>query len=451
MEGIIKKELKEDIFSDEYEYFFCFLSDRFEYAAKLWAEELEKKFEKKFKPIWVISSEQSEHFKKENFIILNKKLKDLKKDSTQNHLICLQDYEDLNKEFSESDYIEKLIEKLIEKQNRIFILGFTSASLKISNPKVIILGADPKISDIFDNKVEHIKLFEKLEVHGNKTRTYETIEEIKKNEKYPYFVSASYSSGGHESKIVYTEKDLEIFYGGLRDINKNDKILVSNLISDIFSSPNINAMIAGKNDTRMICITDQILRGNAYLGNIYPSKIEQKSETEIIRITKIIGDYLSNLGFRGLFGLDFIINSKKEVFPIDLNPRRQGGYLCNVLMSKKINIPEMELKIALGEEIPPFEHKDFEIDYAWAHSKIKPYFNNTKILNDFKIGEVVNPFSTIGSEFSCIFYPKDSLLIEGTGGYMILTGNSHEEVRRRILKGTEKSISINFELYEGLL
>jgi predicted ATP-grasp superfamily ATP-dependent carboligase len=449
MKGIIEKELDENIFSDEYEYFFCFLSDRFEYLSKLWIKELEKKFNKKFKPIWIISSQQNKFFEKENYIILNKKLKYSKLKLTKNNAIYLQDYEDLNEEFSESNYINEITKKLIEKQDRVFILGFTSAFLKLNNPKVIILGPDPKIATKFDNKIEHIKLFKKLNLHINQTKIHNTIDEIKTNKKYPFFISAAYSSGGHESKIIYTEKDLDLFYNDLRESNKSKSFLVSNLITDITFSPNVNAIIVGENDVRVICITDQILRGNAYLGNIYPSKIKDDENDEIIRITKIVGNYLSKLGFRGLFGLDFILDSKGNIFPIDLNPRRQGGYLCNTLMSKKINILEMELKLAFGEKIPEFGYKDFQVDYAWAHSKVKPYYNNTRILNSFKLGEVINPFSIIGSEFKCIFYPKDSLLIEGNGGYIILSGNSPEEVKQRIIKETEMSISKNFELYEG--
>jgi threonyl-tRNA synthetase len=35
MDYILEKELKEEIFTDEFEYFFTFLNDRFEYAVEL--------------------------------------------------------------------------------------------------------------------------------------------------------------------------------------------------------------------------------------------------------------------------------------------------------------------------------------------------------------------------------------------------------------------------------
>jgi len=450
MEGIIEKELDENIFSDEYEYFFCFLFDRFEYMNELWTKELEKRFNKKFKPIWILSAKQNDFFRKENYIIINKKLKEIKSKLNNQDIVYLQDYEDLNKEFSESKEIKEIINKLIEKQDRVFILGFTSSCLEIYNPNVKILGPRSDIATKFDNKIRHIKLFNWLQVPRNNTRVYSTIEEIKEKEKYPFFISASYTSGGHESSVIHTEQGLDIFYSRLRSVNKKNEFLVADLIENIKISPNVNAMVCGEKDTRIICISDQILRGTEYLGNIYPSKASEKHKQNIIKTTKIIGNYLASLGFLGIFGLDFIIDFKGKLYTVDLNPRRQGGYLTNVLMSKKINIPEIELKLALNEEVPKFDYDDFQVNFSWGHSKIRPYYQNMEINDCFKEGSPLRPFEEIGSIFKCIFYPKKSLLIEGNGGYFILTGENYKKVKDKLIKEVEVILSKKFELYEGL-
>jgi hypothetical protein len=453
MEHILEKELKSEIFTDEYEYFFTFLNDRFEYAVELWIKELEKKFNKKFKPIWILSSQQSDLFKKDNFIIINKKLQEIKQNLKKNNVVYLEDYEDTNKEFSESEFIKDLITKLIKKQERVFILGFTSSCLDVQNPKVKILGPSPKVATQFDDKIKHIKLFHFLDLPRNPTRIYRSIEEIKSNEKYPFYISASYTSGGHESGTIYSEDDLDIFYSKLRKINKNQPFLVADLITDIKLSPNINAVVCGENDTRIICIADQILRGNQYLGNIYPSKSSEKEKQIIIGATKKVGDHLAKQGFRGLFGLDFIIDSKGNISAVDLNPRRQGGYLVNTLMAlPKINIPEIELKLALNEEIPNFDYEDFQGSFIWAHSKIKPYLSNVRILKDFKNGKPFEPFENIGAEYNTIFYPKGCLFADGNAGYLIISSSSssYEEIKERIIKETEILVSKNFEVYEGI-
>ncbi len=448
MDHILEKELKEEIFTDKYEYFFTFLNDRFEYVVELWIKELEKKFNKKFKPIWILSSKQNDLFKKENFIVINKSLAKIKEKLKKNDVIYIEDYEDTNKEFSESEFIQKLMDKLIEKQGRVFILGFTSSHLKINNPKVKILGPPPKIATQFDNKIKQARLFHYLNLPRNKTRIYDNIKDVKSNEKYPFYISASYTSGGHESGIIYSEEDLDNFYSKLRGINKKLPFLVSDLIRDIKISPNINAIICDKNDTRIICITDQILRGNEYLGNIYPSIANKREKKIMIKAVKKVGHYLARLGFRGLFGLDFIIDSKGNVFTVDLNPRRQGGYLTNVLMAlPKINIPEIELKLALGERVNNFSYEDFQVDYFWAHSKIKPYFKNVRILNHFQRGEPSDPFKNIGSKYKTIFYPRRYLFVEGNVGYIIISGDDYKKIRKKIIKETEILISKNLEIY----
>lgn len=452
MDWIIEKKLDEDIFSNEFEYFFSFLTDRFEYATELWKAELEKKFNKKFKPIWILSAKPSELFQKDNYIIINKELIEIKNKLKSNNIIYLQDYEDLNKEFLESESIKELIYNLVHKQDRIFILPFTTSFLNVSHPKAIVLGPKTDVATFFDDKTEHIKLFEKLDLPRNKVRVYKNIEEIKKSESYPLWVSAAYTSGANESKIVYSDYDLDSFFLKLRDINKTKGLLVANLIVDVFLSPNVNAIVCGEQDTRIICITDQILRGLHYLGNVYPSDVNEEQKNKIIEITKSIGDYLSKLGYRGLFGLDFIIDSKGNISTTDLNPRRQGGYLCNVLMSKKINIPEMELKLALGEKVPEFDYKDFQADFVWAHSKIKPYFYNVRITNSLKENEPQNPFSNIGTCFKAIFYPKNNLLIDGNAGYIILSNNNNNNnrlIRSEIIKNSEVLLSKSLELYPG--
>ena len=145
----------------------------------------------------------------------------------------------------------------------------------------------------------------------------------------------------------------ELLANGLREINRSQEFVVADLIREMSSSPNVNAVVLGKDHTEVICISDQVLRGNVYLGNIYPLKENKRIKDIITDTTKVIGDHISTLGFRGLFGLDFIVTPEGKVFTVDLNPRRQGGYLCNVLMSKKIDIIELELALAIGAEKIP--------------------------------------------------------------------------------------------------
>jgi biotin carboxylase len=231
----------------------------------------------------------------------------------------------------------------------------------------------------------------------------------------------------------------------LREINQSNSFIVSKLIKNIIHSPNVSAIIS-ENDVGIICITDQILRDNKYLGNIYPSKVSKDHIDTIIDITKIIGNYMRESGFRGIFGLDFIIDSDSKLYTIDLNPRRQGGYLCNILM-KNLDLVSSELKCALGEDFQIPSQSDFTPTFSWAHSKIKPYFDWSRIIRDKKIGTPGLPFEVIGGYYEEIFYPKDSLFFGGCPGYIVVSGKEYDEVKNRLLESVEISISKDLSLY----
>lgn len=436
MDAVLEKRLDKCIFYNKTEYFFTSLTDRFEYANSLWAKALQKKFGKKFEPIYIQNCKQNNYFKKKNYIIVNKAIVNLRRELGKRDLVYLEDYEDLNKEISESRIIKTLMNKLVKKQNRLFVLGFTSSFLSFSSPKIKVLGPEPKIVTKVDNKIEHIKIFRKLNLPRTDVRIYNNLKQLINNEKYPYYISAAYTSGGYESGPIKDDVDLARFEAKLRDVNRSNFFLAGNLIENIKVSPNVSAIVYGSRRTKIICVSDQILNGNVYLGNIYPSKVSEKVKREIIKVTKEVGDYLSGLGFRGIFGLDFIVDSKNRIYTVDLNPRRQGGYMCNLLMTQK-SIVELELNVAIGAPVH-IAHYDLEPYYAWAHSKIKPHTKNSEILKIFKRGSIKTPFIKPGGIFECVFYPKGHTVVAGNCGYVVVSGKNRNIVEREIEKQAKK-------------
>lgn len=438
--------------TDKFFYFFSLLTDRFETLNSHWAELLEKRFGKKFKPIYVLPFKHNKLFEEDNYIVLNQRLFELQKQLNRTDIINLIYPEDLNKQFCENDFIKELIWKLIKKQGKVFILSFTNVWLDIHDPNVVLLGPNAKVAARFDEKIEHVKTFRKLNLHTNQTEIYSSFDELKaKRKEYPFFLSANFSSGGFESKVIYTTEELEAFYLTLRPINKNGSFIATRLIKNIALSPNTNAIITDKNQTTVICISDQIVRGdNKYMGNIYPSQATEQHKKEMADATIKVGNYLSNFGFRGLFGLDFIISKDGNCFPTDLNPRRQGGYYCNVMMSKKVDIIDLELRLALGEKLPSFNYNDFQADYCWAHSKLVPYFNNSEIRKELNDGKPSAPFVKIGSTYKAVYYPKKYILTAGNPGIYITSGHSYQKVTNKLFKEVEKTISISYSTYEGL-
>lgn len=442
-------ELDPNLLKDDNFYYFSLLSDRFEPLNNFWAEKLEKRFNKKFKPIFILPFKHNYLFEEDNYIVLNKRLFELQEKLKRTDIINLIYPEDLNKQFCESEFIQTLIKQLLDKQDRLFILSFSSVWMDMDNPKITILGPNSKIAAKLDDKAEHVRIFEQLNLPTNKSTIYNNFEELKeKQEEYPCFVSATFSSGGFESKIIDTKDNLMEFYDSLRPINQKGSFIASRLLKDISFAPNSSAIILGEDKTTVICISDQLLRENRYMGNSYPSQVDTKYQEIISDITIKVGNYISKLGFRGLFGLDFIITKDGECFPTDLNPRRQGGYYCNILMSQKIDIIDLELRLALGEPLPDVKSEDFSINYCWGHSKLVPYYHNMKIEHELEIGIPTEPFNKIGSEYKAIYYPKGHILIAGNPGFYLTTDYNYVNMRERLSKETEKIISESYSACE---
>lgn len=180
------------------------------------------------------------------------------------------------------------------------------------------------------------------------------------------------------------------------------------------------------------------------MGNIYPSQASEEMKQKMEDMTKKMGDYLSTQGFRGMFGMDFLITSNGDCLPVDINPRHQGGYFCNV-MTSTIDLVDLELRVALGEDIALPKAEDFDVDYAWAHSKLSPFKSNVRIVEDIRRGNATEPFNKIGSNYSASYYPKNHTLILGNPGFYLTTDQNRDTVEADIKESVANLIG---ELYE---
>lgn len=427
----IEHTLDSDIYTNKIEYFFTLLGPRFDLAVQLMEKSLEKHFGKKFKAIYVYSASPNEYFEKDNYIVLNAKALQVE-DDLKTRTILLPEYEDINTEFSQSPFIQTIAKKLLKKQKGIFVYPFTSSFLKLC-PSFKVIGANGDIVTYYDNKINQYYLFKKLGLPVNEAHIFKTKNSLIKNWKkgLPCYLTAAYTSGGNESGLIFSREMLEKFLAGLRGVNLKQSFMSARIFRNIVLAPNVNAIVIGKNQTKPLVITDQILRGNRYLGNIYPSKATTEIQKEIIDITTKVGDYLSIKGFRGLFGLDFLLNKDGKLVTVDLNPRRQGGYVCNIaaLAKCEVNLTDLELKACLNEPIKENLSLDRLVcPNAWAHSKIKPHDVGGVISNEISHGDINKIFEEGQGDYYSSFYAKDSIFIDGYIGYSVSVGQSYNQV-----------------------
>lgn len=447
MEAMLIQKLDQDWRTNQKTYFFSFLSDRFTYITELWAKELSDRFGGSFEPIYVLPYKHNKRVEEDNFIVLNKRLFELQEKLNRQDLIELIYPEELNKQFTKSLEVQELIDQLSRKQERVFILPFTSVWLQLKNrSKVKILGPKGDAAAIFDDKAEHVRTFKRLGLITNEVELYASYPELKAKQKiYPFYFSAAYSSGGFESTIIRSVAELETFYQRLRPVNRNGPFIAAKLLENIMLAPNVSAMVVDSNRTIPVCVSDQLLRDEHYMGNIYPTLASPLQQSIMTEAVIKIGNHMSTYGFRGMFGVDFLVVKEGGCYPTDINPRRQGGYFCNIMMARKINLVRRELQLALGEIMDPFETSEVQVGYAWAHHKLAPYYRNVMIKEDFIDGRPSDPFNQVGSNHKAIYYPKNHVLISGNPGFYVISGYDREVVRCQLEAEVDQLVSTIFE------
>ncbi len=429
-------KLDKDLFTNKYHYFFSLLGPRFDAMNEMMATSLSSLYNVPFKPINIYSFTPNKWFSSDSYIVINRGASEVER-SLKNPVVYVQEYEDLNKEFLHEPIINEIASKLSKKQGIIPVYPFTTSFLDLKEPYWLTLGPNNKIATFLDNKIEHYKLFRKLKLPFNKAKIYKDSNELlSKNNVYPGYITASYTSGGAESGLIYSKEMLNTFLSKLRNVNQEKGFVVATIMNHVRAMPNVNAVVTGLNKTYPLVVSDQIMRGNKYLGNYYPTKISNNHHNQILEITNKIGNYLSKMGYRGLFGCDFLIDKKGRLVIVDLNPRRQGGYECNALALSAlgVNLTDIELACVTDNKIEQdLDYAKIQYPSSWAHVKIKPYEPGQIIIKELAKGNVQKIFNPGKGKYLSTYPTKGSIFIDGYIGAVVEVGSAQEDLNRKVL------------------
>lgn len=415
----------DDIYTNDVQYFFSLHGPRFEYMNSAMAVSLSKKFGGEFRPIRILNAWPSKTYKAPNYIVLNNRGYKLAK-KLKKPVVFLPDYEDVNQEFAQSPFILKVASKLRKKQDTVFVYPFTTSFLDLPTTDFTVLGPNQVLAQSLDNKINQFRIFKRLGLPYNNARIFESKEDLleHQHEVVPCFISAAYTSGGNENGLIYSPEMLNAFLSKLRLINKMNPVIVSDIFENIELAPNVNAVVTSDSKVFVLVLSDQILHGNRYLGNIYPSEASENNKNEIYAISEKIGKYLAKQGYVGLFGCDFLINKNGKLVIVDINPRHQGGYVCNALAlgAKGISLTDLELNVLFGREVNLSQSTlDESLDFAWSHCKVVPHEKGQLIRAEIHRGSISATFSSIGQSFLTQFYRQGSVFVDGYIGYQVHT------------------------------
>ncbi|MBW2343085.1 MAG: ATP-grasp domain-containing protein [Deltaproteobacteria bacterium] len=87
-------------------------------------------------------------------------------------------------------------------------------------------------------------------------------------------------------------------------------------------------------------VEDGVFCGHVWDDTAWPLSVTQKARKQAL----IIGEYLNSLGYKGILGIDFLIDKRHEqVYPLEINPRFTGAFPMLSLLHLKDRVIPMEV------------------------------------------------------------------------------------------------------------
>jgi hypothetical protein len=295
------------------------------------------------------------------------------------------------------------------------ILAYTStkdveALARESRGNINILATPALIKQALDNKIQFRKILPSIGIEP--TPWYEgdlnTVNFLETKRKYntPFVIQFPIGAGGFQTFFVSDNADLE----HLKTIYGEKVVIVSKYIKGM--SPNINAVVL---DTTVLLSYPSIQLIGApectelrtgYCGNDFSatSLLPHSVIRTMYKQTRLLGAWLRQQGFRGLFGIDFVTDGS-AIYPVEVNPRFQGSTQLLTLEQTLNN----QIPLALAHVVGMMEPRDQTSTemYTSDFDEPNPLIGAQMILHN------QNPISTIvqGHLYPGIYTVKDNKVI----------------------------------------
>ena len=242
-------------------------------------------------------------------------------------------------------------------QNKAYIYGDNILAHSICcNDKMLLESLTDKIN-VRKMFSQIVKTIPSIEISFNKTNVIKLPKIFKGYNKL--ILQRPVSGGGNGTFLFDPENNISIDC----DLKENERVLVSPYIENSYSV-NTTLIIGAKNYIifpSSIQIIEQIgnkflYRGADYiafsnLNNSIQEKVNQKSEK--------IAKYLKSIGYRGIVGIDSLVDQANEVHFVELNNRFQASTdLLNIaLAEEKISVQELNIVAFEGGILPNVKPK----------------------------------------------------------------------------------------------
>ena len=239
-----------------------------------------------------------------------------------------------------------------------------------------------ELINFLNNKIEIRKSFENL-VPTLKYK-YCLIEELNyeqlSNElgTNKFVVQGEKGAGGNTTYLVNSEEDLST----IKKENVNGRYSISKYIKHL--PINITLIIGNKNiiyfpiSIQLILLIDKKFK---YVGGDYAYEkfLSNGVKNKIYKYSKIIGEKIKMLGYKGILGIDFLLTEEKQIVFMEVNPRFQASsFLLSNELEKKCgtNLAKMHYLAVCNKKIKNVKLSDINKSFVNCNNQNK--FTNLK-------------------------------------------------------------------------
>ena len=244
---------------------------------------------------------------------------------------------------------------------------------------VKIIGTDCAAIEKAENRDAFEKLLLSLNIPQPQGRAVTRIEDgiaAAKAIGYPVLVRPSFVLGGRAMQIVANESQLPHYLRTAVEIDEDKPVLVDKYIRG--KEVEIDAICDGEN-VFVPGIMELVERTGVHSGDsisVYPSfSISNKVKGVILQYARKLGPAI---GIKGLFNIQFIVDSREDVYIIEVNPRSSRTV---PFLSKATGYPLADIAtlVALGHSLPDQGIYDLYPDEKKRYYAKAPAFSFSKL------------------------------------------------------------------------
>jgi hypothetical protein len=254
------------------------------------------------------------------------------------------------------------------------------------------------------------------------------------------FVTAAHGFGGNGTVAV---SNLEEILNSEKLKGKNEFIITELL--DLESSLCAIGIVANEDEVMFVSVSDQLMDGVNYMGNVYPSNASDENVKKIRDYTIKIGQALGRKGYKGFVGIDFMTDKAGNLYFTEINPRKVGHipemtFAYNAANPNAVSLPELEFLAvtqgSFGTDISQYNMPQMH----WGVSGVKAE-KGQKTLN-YIPRDPKEKVVFLESGITVLDHPGQDVIYHGDGKLArvvcVLNGNYNGNARQTIMKRLEE-------------